>query len=74
MATSVLTTLYRGVAGLVGVGCVVGVVFLIVTGKAWSWSGGFAIVNLILAAWFLLAYGIRGDKSASRRNQDNAKP
>jgi hypothetical protein len=53
------TLLYRAAAGLVGFGCVIGVIMLIFNWKGWSGSVVFALVNFSAGAWFLLDYALR---------------
>jgi hypothetical protein len=57
------TLLYRAAAGLVGFGCVIGVIMLIFNWKGWSGSVVFAMVNLSVGAWFLLDYALRSSAS-----------
>jgi hypothetical protein len=59
------STVYRAAAGLVGLGCVVGVVMLVINWKGWSGSVVFALINLAVAAWFLLDYALRKPASGA---------
>lgn len=67
--------LYRPAAGLVGVGCVLVLLHMIVNWKGFSGGIAFAIVNLALGAWFLLDYALRRPTTAEpTRALDQAPP
>jgi Flp pilus assembly protein TadB len=55
----VKSKLYRAAAGLVGFGCVLVLLHMIMNWKGFSLGVVFAIINLTLGAWFLLDYALR---------------
>lgn len=67
--------LYRAAAGLVGFGCVLVLLHMIMNWKGFSLGVAFAIANLALGAWFLLDYALRQPKSADpARTLDQSPP
>ena len=67
MAVGFSSALYRGAAGVVGLGCIVVSVLIVARGTAWSWGGAFALANLVLGAWFLLDFALRGGTGGGKR-------
>jgi hypothetical protein len=60
----VKSKLYRAAAGLVGVGCVLVLLHMIMNWKGFTLGVAFAIANLAIGAWFLLDYALRKPKTA----------